>query len=117
MRDLASLEVNLIITAHAHVLDRELADGSVVTSMMPGFTGKNVSQTICGYVAIVAHMQTVEAKKADASDYPVLSTKRRDGWYAKDRYGAIGRLARPTVPKVMALIEGKLDPTQSKTGE
>lgn len=114
IRDIKDLPINLIITAHAEPIDRELPNGEIVTSMMPAIQGKGMARKICGYVGVVAHLQTKPSKKGDG-DYPVLSTRRRDGWYGKDRYDAIGTMVRPTVPKIVAAIESKLDPTKVST--
>lgn len=109
IKDLVSLPVNVIVTAHTMMGDRELADGSVTTWMMPSFQGRGIglSIKICTYMSIVAHLHTVPSKKKPGNEYPVLSTRRKDGWYAKDRYGVIGTMARPTIPKIVQAIEAK----------
>lgn len=117
IRDLKDLPINLILTAHAMVSERELADGSTITSMMPAVQGRLMPQKICGYVGIVAHLQTVQSKKDADKDYPVLSTRRIDGWYGKDRYSAIGRMPNPTIPKVLAAIEKRRNAADTPTKE
>lgn len=100
IRDFVDLDINLIVTAWAFVEEREMANGDIESRMMPGLPGRNYSDKICGYMGIVAHLQTVASKKRDG-EYPVLSTQRRDKWYAKDRYAIIGRMPHPTIPKIM----------------
>jgi hypothetical protein len=117
LRDIRSLPINQVWTAHAAMLEIEQPDGSVVTKMMPAIQGRGMSQKICGYVAVVAHLESVGSKKNPDQEYPVLSTRRRDGWYGKDRYGAIGRMPNPTIPKVVSAIEAKLDPSKATKGE
>jgi hypothetical protein len=117
IRDLKDLPINLILTAHAMVSERELADGSIVTNMMPAIQGRLMPQKICGYVGIVGHLQTLPSKRNKEGEYPVFSTRRRDGWYGKDRYSAIGRMPNPTVPKIIAAIEARKHPDTKTKGE
>lgn len=107
IRDLVDLPINVIMTATAMVSERELANGDVITQMMPFIQGIRMPQKICSYVSIVAHLQVVQSKKDKTKEYPVLSTRKIDGWYGKDRYSAIGRMPNPTIPKMIAAIGNK----------
>jgi phage nucleotide-binding protein len=116
LRDLKKLPMNQVWTAHVFKEDYEKADGSIVERHMPLIQGKGMTNKICGYAGIVAHLETTERRdKAtkEIKEYPVLTTSKKDGWYGKDRYSAIGRMVNPTVPKVIAAIEAKLDPTKA----
>lgn len=115
LRDMKRLPIKQIWTAHAIKTEKELPDGTIVEQMMPQIQGKGLAEKFCGYVSVVAHLEVVESKKKGKQDYPVLITSKSGGWYGKDRYGAIGRMANPTVPKVMAAIEAKLDPSKAQT--
>lgn len=117
LRDLKNLPINQVWTAHAVMLETEQPDGSFITRMMPQVQGRGMAQKACGYVGIVAHLESIASKKDEDKEIPVLSTRRRDGWYGKDRYGAIGRMLNPSVPKVVAAIEAKLDPSKATKGE
>lgn len=114
LRDLKKLPINQIWTAHTFIHEVDMPDGSTMERFMPQVQGRGLTQKVCGYVGIVAHIETVESKKNPGEEYPVLTASKAGGWYGKDRYGAIGRMARPTVPKVVAAIEAKLDPTKKE---
>lgn len=105
IRDLVDLPINVIVTCTAMVHEVERPDGSTVTSYWPTVRGVGMPQKISSYFDIVAHLQQVPSKTKPDQDYPVLSTRRRDGWYARDRFGVIGRMPRPTMAKVIAAIE------------
>lgn len=107
VRNLVDLPVNVIVTCTKFVSEVEQADGSTVAEYWPMVKGVNMPQKISSMFDIVAHLQRVSFKKDPTKEYPVLSTVRRDGWYARDRYGAIGRMPNPTIPKVIAAIEAK----------
>ena len=62
-------------------------------------------EKICAYVGVVGH---IELKEKDGKLYTVLETRGIGNRYGKDRYGVIGRMVQPTVPKVVAAINGAL---------
>lgn len=115
IRDLVDLPINVIIVATAMVSQTPLADGESIEEMWPSIQGIRMPQKISSYVGIVAHLQRVVSKKDPTKIFPVLSTERRDGWYAKDRYAVIGRMPNPTMPKVIAAIEAKKNGSDTKT--
>jgi hypothetical protein len=122
LRDIKKLPMHQVWTAHSQMLDQTMADGSVMERMMPQIQGKGIANKVCGYVDIVGHLEVVEktakvkGKSVDKS-YPVLITNKKGGWYGKDRRSAIGRMVNPTIPKMVAAIESKLDPTKTQTTE
>jgi AAA domain len=115
IRDLVALPINVIVTCTAMVHEVERPDGTTVTSYWPTVKGVNMPQKIASYFDIVAHLQQVPSKTHPDQDYPVLSTRRRDGWYARDRFAVIGRMPRPTMPKVIAAIEASKGETPDTT--
>lgn len=87
----------------AHVLLEPTPDGS--TMYMPQVAGKNMPSKIAGYMNVVGYMtkREVEGKQIQS----VLWQKEAK-YYAKDRFSALGHhMDRPTLPKVMELIEAK----------
>lgn len=104
VRDLKDLPINLGITAHEmHTMDDEGND-----LIVPWIQGKGMPEKICAYVGVVGHL---ELKEKDGKLYNVLETRGLGNRYGKDRYGAIGRMVQPTVPKIIAAINGALKGT------
>lgn len=124
LRDLKRLPINQVWTAHAQVFEVPQDNGEIVERIMPAIQGGkgDLSRKICGYVSVVGHLEqitktkTVNGKKKTTTT-PVLITDKKNGWYGKDRHSAIGRMLNPTIPKMVAAIEGKLDPTKKTQQE
>lgn len=110
-REMRRFPCNVGWTAHVKRVENRLG----VEKLMPNIQGQGMPEKICGYADIVAHIELIE--KEDKEPYTVLSTRKIGDWYAKDRFKVIGRMARPTIPKIMAAAEaaraGK--PTAAKT--
>lgn len=103
VRDVVSLPVNFGMTAHPNRVEDE-DDDTVL--YYPWIQGRNMPQTLCGYMKLVGYLTVVETKEGD--ERRVLITTQRDKYYAKDNYGALGgRVADPTVPKIVKKIEEK----------
>lgn len=114
LRKMRHLPLNLGITAH--VMRLEDQDDGTVTYMPAIQGGGKVPMTtkVCGYMSIVGRLYVVTRKKEDKEEnIPVLQTARDSKWYAKDRFGALGgKMANPTIPKVVGAIEGSQAPTR-----
>jgi hypothetical protein len=103
LQDLCKLPINLLCTAHI----QEDTDHEGESRFMPQVQGKSMPDKVCAYFSLVAHMQV---KVIEGSEHPVLSTQKDGKFYTKDRYGVIGKMVDPTVPKIMARIEGSAPP-------
>lgn len=118
IRQLKDLPVNLGITAHEfHWLDPN-TDEEI---LMPYVQGKGMPEKICSYMGIVGRM---ELKEKDGTEYTVLDCRATQKFYAKDRTGKIGRMVKPTVPKIMTAVAsagvqstGGKTPTKKKEQE
>jgi len=104
IRDFVALPINIGWTAHVMVVERTFADGTTVETNMPAIQGKDMSSKISGHMNIVAHMEVRESKKNPGTELNVLTTSRKDNWYGRDRYGAIGTMVKPTMTQVLEKI-------------
>jgi hypothetical protein len=100
MRDLVRLPIPIVVTAH--MMWETDQDGEY--KFMPAVQGKNMSPKICAYFDIVGHM---EVRVVNGVETPGLSTHKDGKFYTKDRYGAIGLMVQPTIPKILAAMQGK----------
>lgn len=111
VRHMKGLPINFGMTAHPMRIEDD--DGEV--TYMPMITGKQggLSKQICGYMNVVGHLRIVESKKSGQT-HQVLATKRRGKYYAKDRFGVIGEMKDPTIPKLMSKVESVLPGPEKK---
>lgn len=73
--------------------------------IMPWIQGKNMPQTICGMMNVIGFL-TIDA---DDEDKRILRTKPHNGYYARDKFGALGAgLINPTIAKLEAKIQAKV---------
>lgn len=102
-RDMVDLPMHFGFTAH--VLRTEDRDGAVV--YMPSVQGKGMPDSLGGYMNIIGRL-IVEERKGE--QVRVLQVQKHETYYGKDRFGAVpqGRLLNPTIPKLEALVAGKL---------
>lgn len=101
-RELKSLPVNFGLIAHT--FRYEAQDGTEI--FMPWVQGKNMPDTICGYMNIVAYMY---AKRKDGKVHRYIKTVKDAKHYAKDRFGVLPNpMEDPTMPKIIELVEGVL---------
>jgi phage nucleotide-binding protein len=77
--------------------------------MLPLLSGKKgeFAQKLCGMVHVVGYL-TVITPKSGNPPFRRLHTQREGKIFAKDRYDAIGRLDKPTIPKIAEKIEASI---------
>ena len=95
---------NFGITAHQF----ETTDVNDDPVCMPWVQGNQMAEKICGYMNVVGHL---EGKVKNGQPYNVLNTRHEGLYYAKDQYNKIGKMVNPTIPKIMAAINGAAKPT------
>lgn len=98
IRELVDLPIHVAVTAHI----MQDTDHEGEYRFMPAVQGKNMSAKLCSHFSLIGHMsmQVVENQEV-----PVFSTRKDGKYYSKDRYGVIGRMKDPTVPKIVSRIE------------
>lgn len=103
VRVMSALPINFGITCH--IMQEE--DPSGRTVMKPSVQGKNMSDTICGYMAMVAYMYQ---RTKDGNQERGIQTIKDAKRVAKDRFNAVpgGRMLNPTIPRLEELIKAKL---------
>lgn len=103
IRYFKALPINFGWTAHA--LRSEDADGQVqYTPMVQGGQGA-LSQKLCGYMNVVAHMSVL--RKGGTEERRINVTKRGK-FYAKSRWSGLqGTISNPTIPGMIKSIETK----------
>ena len=99
LRDFVNLPLNIGVTAHV-IRTEDYTDGEV--TYMPYVQGKNMPDKVCSYFGVVAHLTTVTK---EGEEQVKFSTLKSNKWYAKDRYGTIGAMLDPSVPKILTRIE------------
>jgi hypothetical protein len=97
IRELKDLPINLGITAHEYLWEDE--NGVVEPMIMPRIQGRGMPEKVCSYMGVVGRMELKASK--DGKDYTVLDCRGTERFYGKDRYGTIGRMVRPTIPKIV----------------
>lgn len=102
-RELVDVPMNIGFTAHA--MRTETDEGEVV--YMPAVQGKNMPDVLCGYMNIVGFLTV---GKVQGKPVRVLRVQKDELHYAKDRFGAVpgGRMVNPSMPKLEALVRGKV---------
>lgn len=82
-------------------------DGDPVEKLMPWIQGKNMSPKLCGYVNVVAFMETAGKADTNGRKKRVLRVQSDNRHYAKDQFDFVadGKLVAPTMTKVEDLIE------------
>lgn len=103
VRRMVAVPVNFGITAL--VLPDYDQEGNQV--YMPYFQGPGLPAKICAYVDVVGYYKAITK---DGKIQRTLYTQKTGLYYAKDRYAAAtgGRLVNPTVPSMMAKVQGLL---------
>lgn len=100
VRQFVSLGINFGISCHVTVEEEKEADSDELI-YMPLVQGNKMPSKISGYMNVVGYL----ARKGDESK---LITARRQQYYAKDRFNALGRSVKdPTIPKIERLIRAK----------
>jgi len=105
IRELKSLPMNIGLICNSMAVEDE--DGR--TQIMPLFQGGQgaFSNKVCGLMGVVGYMEMRRVKSADGNSFtelPVLITNKTSKIYAKDRYGKIGTIQRPTMAKILEKI-------------
>jgi hypothetical protein len=105
LRHMKALPFNFGLTAHT--MRTEDADGEV--TYKPAIHGGkgNLSDKVCAYMSIVGRLYIgrVKTKGGDEREARILQTVRRDKWYGKDRFNALGGvMVDPSIPKVLEAI-------------
>lgn len=113
---LIDLPVNLIVTAHAYRTDRT-ENGELLT--FPGIQGKvtEVSNAVSGLMDVTAYYALKQVKNrrtGEASWRRRLYFQSPDSeevrYICGDKFGKLGKyMDSPTIPKIMALINGEDD--------
>lgn len=98
-RHMKALPLNFGMTAH--VMQVETPEGDDM--FVPQITGKGMWSRICGYMNLVGHLRIAENEKRGR--HWVLTCEKNKSFYGKDRFGAIGVMREPTIPKIEALIQ------------
>lgn len=87
----------------AHVEITQDSDGK--TLYMPQVQGKNMPSKIAGYMNVVGYMDKAES---EGSLVQRILWLRQGKFYAKDRFGALGKhMDKPTLPRIQEAIEKK----------
>jgi hypothetical protein len=101
-------QFNFGITAHPFWLTvaTDESPESAIDQMWPWIQGRNMPQKICGYMNVVGYM--VHLKKTDKkAERRILYTNGNEFRIGKDDFNAIGNMIDPTMPKIMAAVNGK----------
>lgn len=104
IRELKALPMNVGVIANSMVTEDEEGRQTI----MPLFQGGQgaFSNKICGMMGVVGHMEVRRMKSGESTtEVRVLSTTKTGKVYAKDRYGKIGTMQNPTMPKILSKIE------------
>lgn len=99
VRHMAAQPVNFGITAHVM---RDWDIEKLVPQIQGKTEGGPVWSKVCGYMGVVGYLRIGENDKR--GKHWVLHTDEYKNYYTKDRYGAIGTLREPTIPKIEALV-------------
>lgn len=103
MRNFVDLPINFGVTAHT--LRTEDQDGRII--YMPWIQGRNMPDTICGYMGIVAYMYA--RRKEGGSIERAIRTQKDGKFYARDRFGALPKIMKsPTIPEIQRLVSEKM---------
>lgn len=121
VRYMKALPINFIITAHVMRFEEEDEDENEIVTYMPAFSGKKqgipIASHICAQMNLVGHLKivkkTVDGKKKKVQ---VLTCERKGHYYAKDRWGVVGTMTNPSIPKIMDKI-GPLIAEASKSSK
>lgn len=104
VRHMCGLSVNFGFTAHPFRTEDEQT-GEI--QYLPWVQGKGMPNSLCGMVDVIAYMK-IESDKA-GEDHQVCYFKKKNMYYAKDRYGALPpRMVDPSLPKIERLIKARL---------
>jgi hypothetical protein len=99
VRHMCGVPVNFGFTAHPFRTEDEQT-GEI--QYLPWVQGKGMPNSLCGMVDVIAFMRIEE-------DHQVCHFKKRNMYYAKDRYGALpSRMVDPSLPKIEGLIKRRL---------
>lgn len=103
VRHMCNLPINFGFTAHPVRVEDETT-GEV--QYLPFIQGRNMPQTLCGMMDVIGYMRIQQVK---GEDKQVVHFKKKDMFYAKDRFGALpAAMADPTIPKIESLIRQRL---------
>jgi len=92
VRHMSALDFNFGITAHPF---RWADPVTEITRMWPWIQGKNMPNTVCGYMNIIGYMKVGNDQKHR------LYTRLTEDFYARDRFGALGAgLINPSIPMI-----------------
>lgn len=99
LREMIDIPINFGITCHVkRVEDDDTGD----VRYMPYVQGKDMPEKVCSYFGLIGHM---EITLKEGEEHPVFSTRKDGKFYTKDRFGVVGRMLDPTIPKIMARVE------------
>lgn len=121
LTELKELPMNLGLCAHSMDMETTDDEGSDIIKVMPLFQGGRgaFSEKICGMFSVVGYYRLAKVKvpgTTDMTEVRQLLTNKVGRIYAKDRYGLIGNMQQPTMPKIIAKIGGTPPPPARKAG-
>lgn len=109
VRHMTSLPFCFGMTAHPFRYEIE----EDMEQVWPWVQGKNMPQSICGFMNIIGFMRIRKSKKGVLEQ--VLYTKKLPKYYARDRYGVLpSPMVNPTIPKIEQLINEALGQQQPR---
>lgn len=76
----------------------------------PWIPGKGMIPAICGNMGIIGYLTTKSNPKDPDDIRQVLYTQKTEEFYARDRYGVLGRMmVNPTIPEIERKVKAKLE--------
>jgi hypothetical protein len=109
VRHMCGMPINFGFTAFPFRTEDEQS-GEV--QYLPWVQGKGMPNALCGMVDVIGYMKIVQR---DGQDRQAVYFKKKDMYYAKDRFGALpAAMLDPTIPKIEGLIKARLA-SQNKT--
>lgn len=100
IQKMCKLPINFGVTSHPWRYQDAVTGDEMI---MPWIQGKQMPQTICGMMNVIGFLTM------DEDGQRLLYTKPRHGYYARDRFKALGPgMKNPTIPKIEAKIMAKV---------
>lgn len=103
VRHMCGLPVNFGFTAFPFRTEDEQT-GEI--QYLPWVQGRGMPNALCGMVDVIGYMRIIQK---DGVDHQAVYFKKKDMYYAKDRFGALPpAMLDPTIPKIESMIKARL---------
>ncbi len=105
VRHMRAQPFNLGITATTVMIEDE---DRGTRRFEPWIPGKGMIQSICGHMSIIGYLTAKENPKSPGDIRRVLYTDKTEEYFARDRFGVLGRMVDPTIPIIERKVKEKL---------